>query len=68
MLVVLLFTRITKSKKKQIMAFQTINPTTNEVVKSFDETTDVGVEEALAKATIAFDAWENTDYPTRVKI
>tara|TARA_R110002033_G_scaffold120282_1_gene163525 strand:+ start:435 stop:596 length:162 start_codon:yes stop_codon:yes gene_type:complete len=49
------------------MAFQTINPTTNEVVKSFDETTDVGVEEVLAKVTIAFDAWKNTDYPTRLK-
>jgi succinate-semialdehyde dehydrogenase/glutarate-semialdehyde dehydrogenase len=50
------------------MAFQTINPTTNKVVQSFDETTDRGVEEALSKATLAFDAWKNTDYQTRAKL
>ncbi len=47
------------------MAFQTINPTTNKVVKSFDEMTAAATEEAISKAAIAFDEWRQTDYQTR---
>ncbi len=50
------------------MAFQTINPTTNKVVKSFDEMTAAAAEEAISKATIAFDQWKQTDYQTRAQI
>jgi len=50
------------------MAFQTINPTTNKVVKSFDDMTDAAVEVSIAKAVIAFDEWKKTDYQTRAQI
>jgi succinate-semialdehyde dehydrogenase/glutarate-semialdehyde dehydrogenase len=50
------------------MAFQTINPTTNKVVKSFDEMTAAAAEEAISKATIAFEHWKQTDYQTRAQI
>jgi len=47
------------------MAIQTINPTTNKVVKSFDEMTVAAVDNAVANAAIAFDDWKKTDYETR---
>lgn len=47
------------------MAIQTINPTTNKVVKSFDEMTEVAVENAVAMAVISYEEWKNTDYQTR---
>ncbi len=50
------------------MALQTINPTTNLVVKSFDEITDLALDKALAKATTAFDEWRKTDYKTRAAL
>ncbi|HUM53632.1 MAG TPA: aldehyde dehydrogenase family protein, partial [Chitinophagales bacterium] len=50
------------------MAIQTINPTTNKVVQSFDEITDVALENAVDKATIAFDEWKKTDYKVRAQL
>lgn len=50
------------------MAFQTINPNTNKLVKSFDEMTEVEVDNALKNATSAFDKWKKTDYQTRSQI
>lgn len=50
------------------MAFQSINPTTNKVVKSFDEMTDNTVEVAISKAVITFDQWKLTDYQTRAQL
>ncbi|WP_281240080.1 NAD-dependent succinate-semialdehyde dehydrogenase [Flavobacterium praedii] len=50
------------------MAIQTINPTTNKVVKSFDEMTVTAVDNAVANAAIAFDEWKQTDYQTRAQL
>jgi succinate-semialdehyde dehydrogenase/glutarate-semialdehyde dehydrogenase len=50
------------------MAFQTINPTTNKVVKSFDEINDVALDKAVATAASAFDEWKKTDYQTRAQL
>jgi succinate-semialdehyde dehydrogenase/glutarate-semialdehyde dehydrogenase len=43
------------------MSFQTINPATNQVVKSFDEFTDASLEKAVANAALAFNDWKKTD-------
>jgi succinate-semialdehyde dehydrogenase/glutarate-semialdehyde dehydrogenase len=50
------------------MAIQTINPTTNKVVKSFDEMTETAVENAVAMAVISYDEWKKTDYQTRAQV
>jgi succinate-semialdehyde dehydrogenase / glutarate-semialdehyde dehydrogenase len=50
------------------MAFQSINPTNNKVVKSFDEMTDTAAEAAISKAVITFDQWKQTDYKTRAQL
>lgn len=50
------------------MAFQTINPTTNKAIESFDEMTDVATEEAISKAVFTFHQWKQTDYQTRSKL
>jgi len=50
------------------MAFQTINPTTNKLIKSFDEMTDVDVDKIVAKAASAYDEWKKTDYKERAQI
>jgi succinate-semialdehyde dehydrogenase/glutarate-semialdehyde dehydrogenase len=50
------------------MAFQTINPTINAVIKSFDETNDVALEKYVAQATTTFNEWKNTDYQTRSQL
>ena len=50
------------------MTFQTTNPATNKVVKSFDEMTDVAVDKAIIKAADAFDEWKKTDYKLRAQL
>lgn len=50
------------------MAIQTINPTTNKVVKSFDEMTENAVESAIALAVISYDEWKKTDYQKRAQV
>ena len=50
------------------MAFQSINPTNNKVVKSFDEMTDTAAEAAISKAVITFDQWKQTDYQNRAQL
>ena len=50
------------------MPFQTINPTNNKVVKSFDEMSDAYLEKAVAKANSTFNEWKLTDYQTRAQI
>lgn len=50
------------------MKFQTINPTNNKVVKSFDEMNDATVEKSIAQASSAFDEWKQTDYQTRAQL
>ena len=50
------------------MKFQTINPTNNKIVKSFDEMSDATVEKSIAQASSAFDEWKQTDYQTRAQL
>ena len=50
------------------MAIQTINPTTNKVLQSFDEITDVELENAIAKAANTFDEWKKTDFKIRAQL
>lgn len=50
------------------MAIQTINPTTNKVVKSFDEISETALDDAVAKAANTFDEWKKTDYKTRARL
>ncbi len=50
------------------MAIQTINPTNNKVVKSFEEISDSDLENALATAENAFHQWKKTDYQSRAQV
>lgn len=43
------------------MAIATINPTTGELVRSFDPLTDVELEDRLARAAAAFSSYRRTD-------
>jgi len=50
------------------MAIQTVNPNTNQTVKSFEEMTDQAVEAAVAQATAAFGSWKKTAYSERAAL
>jgi len=50
------------------MSIQTINPTTNKVVESFTEMTEMQVHEALEKASSAYESWKKTDYKFRAAL
>ena len=50
------------------MTFQTINPATNKLVKSFDEMTPAAVDKALEHAATAFSDWKKTDYKERSQL
>lgn len=50
------------------MAFQTINPTTNKLVQTFDAMTAAATDDAISKAAATFDAWKTTDYAVRAQL
>ena len=50
------------------MSIQTINPTTNMSVKSFEEMTDKAVDAAVVMAGKAFDNWRKTTYKQRADL
>ncbi|MEO7216523.1 NAD-dependent succinate-semialdehyde dehydrogenase [Mucilaginibacter sp.] len=50
------------------MAIQTKNPSNNQVIKTFAETTPDAVEAAVASAEQAFVLWRKTDYATRANL
>ena len=50
------------------MAYQTINPSTGEVVKRFAEISDADLEVAVADAQAAFEAWHRQPVKHRAKI
>ena len=50
------------------MPIQTINPNTNQTVKSFEEMTDQAVDAAVAQAVTAFASWKKTTYPERAAL
>ena len=50
------------------MTFQTINPATNKVVKTFEEMTPDAVNKALENASSTFQEWKKTDYKERAQL
>jgi succinate-semialdehyde dehydrogenase/glutarate-semialdehyde dehydrogenase len=50
------------------MPIQTTNPSTNKVVKSFDEMTDKQVDDAIAQSAKTFQDWKKTSYPERAAV
>jgi succinate-semialdehyde dehydrogenase / glutarate-semialdehyde dehydrogenase len=50
------------------MSIQTINPSTNIPVKSFEEISDKALEAAVVQATRAFDSWRKTSYQQRAAL
>lgn len=50
------------------MAYQTINPYTNEVVASFPTATDEEITSAIAKAHEAFLSWRETSFEQRAEL
>ena len=50
------------------MAYQTTNPYTGEVVKTFATATEAEVDAAIAKADSAFRTWRKEPVPERLKI
>lgn len=50
------------------MSFQTINPSMNKTVKSFEEMTEKPVEAKVVKATKAFAGWKETSYEHRADL
>ena len=50
------------------MSIQTVNPTTNKIVKSFVEMTDKEVDLLVAQATKAFGNWRKTTYKQRADL
>lgn len=50
------------------MAYATINPYTNETVRTFPDATDAEVAQALDRGQIAFDKWKITPIAKRVQV
>lgn len=50
------------------MAFQTINPVNNKVVKTFEEMNDAALDKTVTKAANTFDEWKKTDYKVRAQL
>jgi len=56
------------SEKQIKTSIKTINPATNEVVKSFEEMTEQEIEFALSTADKAFQDWKKTSYENRANL
>jgi len=50
------------------MSIQTVNPATNNLVKSFQEMTIREVDAAISKSTLAFQDWKKTSYKERADL
>jgi succinate-semialdehyde dehydrogenase/glutarate-semialdehyde dehydrogenase len=50
------------------MSIQTINPATNQTVKSFDEMSDQALDAAVAKAASTYKVWKTTKYSERADV
>jgi len=50
------------------MSYQSVNPNTGKVLKSFDELNDNQLEEAIATAESCFNKWKHTSYAQRAEI
>ncbi len=50
------------------MSIQTVNPTTNNAGKSFEEMTEKAVDAKVPKAQLAFTDWRETSYQQRADL
>lgn len=50
------------------MPISTVNPFTNETLKSFDELTPEGIESAIATAHDEFARWSRTTFAARANV
>ena len=50
------------------MSIQTINPTTNNLIKSFPEMTTEEIDSAITKSTNTFREWKKTSYKQRADL
>lgn len=50
------------------MAYQSVNPSTGEILKSFEYISDVQLEQSLAAAEACFQSWKNKSYSERALI
>jgi succinate-semialdehyde dehydrogenase/glutarate-semialdehyde dehydrogenase len=50
------------------MAYQSFNPSTGKLLKTFDALTDAQLEPKIAKAAECFELWKKTPYAARAKI
>lgn len=50
------------------MAIQTLNPFTNEIVKTFQEMSEDTIENCIAQANTVFNDWKKTSYTERAEL
>lgn len=50
------------------MSIQTVNPTTNKTIQSFEEMSAGQVDEAIAKAAATHEKWKQTDFKLRADL
>jgi succinate-semialdehyde dehydrogenase/glutarate-semialdehyde dehydrogenase len=50
------------------MSYQTINPASGEVLQSFPDISDAGLEKVLVNAASAYEIWRHKSYAERAKI
>ncbi len=50
------------------MTYQSLNPATGQLLKSFSETTDIELEAKLSAAQACFQTWRHTSYTARATI
>jgi len=55
-------------KKECIMTYQSINPNTGKLLKSFGDLTGAELEKLLAQAESCFETWKHTSYAERAAI
>jgi succinate-semialdehyde dehydrogenase/glutarate-semialdehyde dehydrogenase len=53
---------------KKKATIKTVNPTTNEVLQSFEEMTEQAIESAISNADKAFQDWKKTSYEERANL
>ena len=50
------------------MAVQSVNPYTDQVLKTFEETSDEKVDQLIGQAYVAYQSWRKTDYSKRSQL
>jgi succinate-semialdehyde dehydrogenase/glutarate-semialdehyde dehydrogenase len=55
-------------ERRSILTMKSINPATGEMIATFDDLSDSGIEARLARAEAAFRDWRVTDYETRTRL